>query len=115
MTTEIRSWHESPIRAVKEFRRTFIQLRYSSRITRAQVIFLCYLVHSGHEKQFTVTGVLCPGLSWSLARQYLASLKMVGFTVKTGKYWAITPAGWKYYNLFMKEFADRMNAPAQWK
>jgi predicted transcriptional regulator len=115
MTNEIESWQESPIRTVREFRSTFIQLRYNSRITRAQVIFLCYLVHSGYVKQFTVTGVLSPGLSWSLARQYLACLKMIGFTVKTGKYYMITPAGWKYYNLFMEEFTDRINAPAKWQ
>lgn len=109
------NWHNSQIHHAHVFRRVFISQRHSSPITRAQVIFLSFLIDSVLPPSFTCRSVLIPGMSFELCNQYLHKLERIGYAVKSGRYWTITPAGRDYYRLFMQEFNRVMNEPLKWR
>lgn len=103
------------IRAAHVFKHIFISQRHTSTISRAQVVYLCYLVESGFTDRFKVRQTMIPGLSWELSWQYLKNLERIGYAVKSGRYWTITPAARDYYRQFMQEFNRVMNEPLKWR
>jgi hypothetical protein len=105
----------SPIRSAHNFRMTFIQLRHTSHITRMQLIFMCYLIESGHIKNFLCSKVTPAGITWGGTNQYLRSLKRIGYTIKQGRLWTITPAGMKYHSTFMERFNRTHRGVFLWK
>ena len=109
------TFDNSPIRAAHNFRLTFIQLKHRSRITRMQLIFLCYLMEQGFIKDFLTRSVMIRGLSWELANQYMNKLKRIAYATKQGRLWTITKEGQQNYAAFMKEFNRCQQGPFSWK
>jgi hypothetical protein len=94
----------SPIRHAHTFRMIFIQLKYSSDITRMQLIFLCYLIENRHTRDFLCSKATPAGLTWGGCNKYLFALKQIGYTSKQGRLWTITPAELQYHRAFMERF-----------
>ena len=109
------AFDDSVIRAIHSFRMTFLRLMYTSDITRQQLIFLTFLIQTGHTKDFTVRSVMIKGLSWQLAYQFLKYLRRIGYTTKRGRLWSITDKGLEYHSRFMKEFNRIHEGPFSWR
>ena len=109
------NFDKSPFRSALMFRNTFIKFKHTSIITRQQVIFLAYLVETGHVKDFRTRSLMIKGLSWELANQYLNKLKGIGFASKNKRVWTVTVIGMEYYAKFQKEFSSRLQVPFFWR
>lgn len=104
-----------PYQEVHHFRKTFISLMYSSKVTRQQVIYLSMLIANGLTENFRAKEVELLGIEYNLGRKYLQSLYNVGFAKKNGILWSITPAGIKYYEDFAREFQVKVGGKFRWR
>lgn len=109
------TFDNSLIRSAHTLRHTFIRFKYDSQITRQQVIFLAYLIETGHTKDFLTRSVVIQGLSWELANQYLKALQKIRYSTKKGRLWSITEEGMRYYSTFHQEFIRRLEGPFCWR
>ena len=104
-----------PYQEVHHFRKTFISLMYSSKVTRQQVIFLSMLIANDLTENFRAKEVESLGIEYNLGRKYLQSLYNVGFATKNGILWSITPAGIGYYEDFARELQKKLGEPFMWR
>jgi len=105
----------SQLRAAHNFRLSFIRIKHTSQITRQQVIFLSYLIETGHTKDFLTRSIMIKGLSWELANQYLNKLKRIRYVTKQGRLWTLSAEGRQFYEKFMKEFNRFHEGAFSWR
>lgn len=103
------------LRPAHDFRTVFLRFHWRERITRQQVLFLCYLIGRGFNKDFRTCDLVTEGLSWGLAKAYLVSLYRIGYLSRKGPRWSVTDPGGKFYSDFISEYNRIASAPFRWR
>ena len=106
---------DGSFRSVRVFHLTFIRFMYTSDITRAQLIYLSFLIENGLTKDFKVLDTIIPGLSWENSNRYLQALKQIRYATKKAQLWSLSEESLLFYTKFKKDFARANSGPFTWK
>ena len=114
MSPKYHIYNKSLFRKVRLFGKTWNQLKKPGGISRAQLIYLDYLIEGGFNGWFRIKQTTFPGLSYELSRGYLLKLQKIGFVDRCGGLWKITTAAQDYYTKFIVEFNRRLEESPHW-